>query len=575
MVEIPGKALTEETAAFVRECHPAGVVLFGQNWGGPWAIGKLIADLQAVAVEAGDDPLIIGMDQEGGQVSHLRYPCVEMPSNMGRAAAGLDAVRESSEIMGREMVRLGINMAIAPVVDVNNNPANPVIGARAFSDDPETVSECARISIVGLKRSGALTMAKHFPGHGDTDVDSHVGLPRVLHGWDRMRSIELAPFRAAVEAGVDSIITAHVVYGGIDASGLPATLSPAIMTTLLREEIGFQGALFADALVMDAIAKRDSANIPPAAIASINAGVDCAMLLGSLNLQRTAYEALVSAVQDGTISEARLDEAVERVRALRLRVAPPEPGAVWPDMDHTWAARRIALAAVTLVRSKPGVLPIAGDGEGVGVIEFSSGRIAAVEGARNEPLSGSLLALLLGRRLPRARFLAMPSWAEGTSGTIDDFLSGCDRIVVATRNAALAPNQVGMLRHITDACARDAKPLVQAALRGPYDAAVEPRIGTVLLTYGDQPDNIAALIDVLLGSATAQGRLPVTLPLPEMTGALTQSAQRTQRAQSRLVGHSKQARRGTRPQQNLCVLRASVPSVLNRPYRRRRVGVGA
>jgi beta-N-acetylhexosaminidase len=518
MVEIPGKVLTEEAAAFVRECHPAGVVLFGHNWGGPWAIGKLIADLQAVAAEAGDDPLLIGMDQEGGQVSHLRYPCVEMPSNMGKAAAGLEAVRESSEIMGREMVRLGINLAIAPVVDVNNNPANPVIGARAFSDDPLIVSECGRAAIGGLKQSGVLSMAKHFPGHGDTDVDSHVGLPRVVHGWERMRSVELAPFRAAIEAGVDSIITAHVVYPGIDDSGLPATLSPAIMTTLLREELGFRGTLFADALVMDAIARRDSANIPPAAIASINAGVDCAMILGGLGTQRVAYEALVSAVQDGRISEARLDEAVERVRALRLRVAPPQPDAVWPDMEHQWAARRIALAVITQVRGEPGALPIAGEGEGVGVIEFSSGRIAPVEGARNEPLSGSLLALLLGRRLPRARFLALPSWADGATGIIEGFLSGCNRILVATRNAALDHNQAALLRHITDTCSAGGKPLVQVAMRGPYDAALDPRINTVLLTYGDQPDTVAALVDVLLGAAPANGCLPVTLPATEMLG---------------------------------------------------------
>jgi beta-N-acetylhexosaminidase len=515
MIEIPGKALTEETAAFVRECHPAGVVLFGQNWGGPWAIGKLIADLQGVAAGAGDDRLIIGMDQEGGQVSHLRYPCVEMPSNMGQAAAGLEAVREASEILGREMVRLGINMAIAPVVDVNNNPANPVIGTRAYSDRPEFVSECARAAIKGLKRSGVLTMAKHFPGHGDTNVDSHVGLPRVRHGWVRMRSVELAPFRAAIEAGVDSFITAHVVYPGIDGSGLPATLSRAIMTTLLRDELGFQGALFSDALVMDAIANRDASKIPPAAIASINAGVDCAMLLGSLPVQRAAYEALVGAVEYGTIPEARLDEAVERVQALRMRLAPADPGAVWPDMDHQWAARRIGLAAITLVRGEPGALPIMGDGEGVGVVEFSSGRIAPVEGARNEPLSGSLLELLLGRRLPRARFLALPSWAEDASGTLGGFLSPCDRVIVATRNAALDRRQANLLRHIVDTCAAGGKPIVQIAMRGPYDAALEPRIGTVLLTYGDQPDTVGALVDVLLGISPAEGRLPIGLPEPK------------------------------------------------------------
>ncbi|MEO8286094.1 MAG: glycoside hydrolase family 3 protein [Chloroflexota bacterium] len=512
MVEIPGKQLTEETAAFIRECHPAGVVLFGTNWRGPWAMTKLIADLQAVAAEAGDDPLIIGMDQEGGQVSHLRYPCVEMPSAMARAAAGIDTVRESAEILGREMVRLGINMAFAPVADVNNNHDNPVIGARAFSDDPAVVCACTTATVEGLRKSGVLSMAKHFPGHGDTSVDSHVGLPSVSHGWDRMREVELAPFRAAIEAGVDSIITAHVVYPCIDDSGLPATLSPTLMTGLLRDELGFKGALISDALVMDAIARRDSANIPPAAIAAIQAGNDCAMLLGSLGTQRNTYDALVDAVQNNAITEARLTQSVERMRALRLRVASPDSHAAWPDMEHLRAARRIALAGITLVRDNDGLLPLQGDGDGLGVIEFPSGRIAAVEGARNEPLNGSLLALLLGRRLPEARFLALPSLAPFAADILAEFASGCDRIIVATRNAQLDHEQAGLLSQLVDLAG--GRPIVQVAMRGPYDAELEPRIGTVLLTYGDQPDSVAALVDVLLGDAQATGKAPVSLDTP-------------------------------------------------------------
>lgn len=506
-IEIPGKQLTEETAAFIRECHPACIVLFGANWAGPWATGQLAADMQAVAAGAGDAPLLIGMDQEGGQVSHLRYPCAEMPSNMGRAAAGgPGAAEEAAEILGSEMVRLGINLAFAPVVDVNTNPANPVIGTRAFSDDPAQVAACGAAAVRGLRRAGCLSMAKHFPGHGDTRVDSHLDLPTVAHDWQRMREVELLPFRAAIEAGVDSIVSAHVVYPGIDDSGLPATLSHRIMTGLLREELGFEGALFADALVMDSIARRNSAYIPPAAIASVRAGMDSLMVFGSLESQRRCYYALLGAVESGLISMDRLDEAAGRVQALRERAAPAQPDATWPDMEHQRAARRVALSAVTLVRDEGGLLPLSG--EGLGLVEFAPGSMSPVEGGRDEPLNGSTLAFLLDQHMPRARSLALQASRPHAEEQLRAFLDGCDRVLVATRHACLEPRQAELLRYI----AGTGKPTIQAALRSPYDAALEPRIGTVLLTYGDQPTGLAGLVDVLRGVAPAQGRLPVRMP---------------------------------------------------------------
>jgi beta-N-acetylhexosaminidase len=411
-------------------------------------------------------------------------------------------------VLGSEMVRLGINLTFAPVVDVNTNPANPVIGTRAFSDDVGLVAACGAATVRGLRRAGCLSMAKHFPGHGDTWVDSHLDLPAVAHDWKRMREVELVPFRAAIEAGVDSIVSAHVVYRGIDDSGLPATLSPRIMTGLLREELGFEGALFADALVMDAIAKRNSAYIPPAAIAAVRAGMDSLMVFGSLESQRRCYYALLGAVESGLISMDRLGEAAARVQALRERAAPAQPEVTWPDMEHQRAARRIALSAVTLVRNEGGLLPIEGDGEGLGLVEFAPGRTSPVEGARNEPLNGSTLAFLLEQHLPLIRFIALQASVPHAEEQLRAFLDGCDRVLVATRHAYLEPRQAELLRYIADT----GKPTIQAALRSPYDAALEPRIKTVLLTYGDQPTGLVGLVDVLRGVAPALGRLPVRMP---------------------------------------------------------------
>jgi beta-N-acetylhexosaminidase len=509
-VEIPDARLTPTIAHFIRHCHPGGIAIFGRNLAGPWATAQLISDLQSVAAAAGAAPLLIGIDQEGGQVSRLRYPAAELPSNMAcNAAGGPAAAGEAAAILGTEMAALGINLAYAPVADINTAATNPVIGTRAYSDDPQQVAACVRESIAGLRRGGVFSMAKHFPGHGDTLADSHLKLPSVSAGWDRMESLELVPFRAAIAAGVDTICSAHVRFPGIDPSRLPATLSHRLMTDLLRKELGFTGVLFADALVMDAIAGRKGGNIPPAAVAAINAGVDCVMILGSLRLQAQVYDTLLGAVQAGVISEQRLDEAVARVYALRCRVTEPPAMPAWPVEAHRRAADRLAHAAVTLVRDRAHLLPLT-SGNGLGVVEFASGAVSPVETNRNEPLGASTLLQVLARRFPETQFLALHDTAPNADAILDGFLAGCERVIVVTRSAVIDPPQTRLLERV----AASEMPVIQLALRSPYDANLAPAIGTVLLTYGDQPSSVIAAVDVLIGATIPTGRLPVHLADP-------------------------------------------------------------
>lgn len=507
-VGIPGYSVTEETAAFIRECHPACVALFGNNLAGPWATARLIANLQKVAAEAGDAPLLIGIDQEGGQVAHLRYPCVEMPSQMGLAAAGgPPVVGAVSEILGREMGRLGLNLAFAPVLDVNTNQANPVIGTRAFSDNAELVASCGLASIQGLHRAGTLSMAKHFPGHGATSSDSHLGLPVVERSREEMWAVDLLPFKVAIEAGVDSLCTAHVVYPGLDDSGLPATLSHRINTGLLRQKLNFEGVLFTDALIMDAISRKGNASIAAAAIKAVLAGADCVMLLGSLAQQRLTFGALLAAAQDGTIPDRRLNEAVTRVQTLRgkatLHASTILPA--WPEMNHHGVAAQVAQAAVTLVRDTAGLLPLRG--KCIGVIEFIAGTASPVEGTRNEPLGTSTLALLLGQRFRDIKFLTLSSGEAGSVEVLDTFIEECDSLVVTTRSAILDPNQMMLLGRL----AGRGDNVIHLALRNPYDTAREPGISTVLLTYSDHPASITAVVGALCGDYSPTGQLPVHL----------------------------------------------------------------
>ncbi len=510
-IEIPGTRLTPETAAFIEECHPAGVILFGRNLSGPWETARLIDDLQSLAAQVGDAPLLMGIDQEGGNVSHLRYPCVEMPGAMARAAGGPSAPGEAALALGLEMARLGFNLALAPVLDVNTNPLNPVIGVRAFSDDPATVAACGVATVEALRQAGMLSLAKHFPGHGATSTDSHLALPTVKRSRSQLWEVELVPFRAAIEAGVEALCSAHVVYPALDASGLPATLSRPIMTDLLRGELGFKGVLFSDALVMEAVSQGQDARVPVVAIQAVQAGVDCLMVLGSLQSQRRCYDALVAAVETGLISEDRLDEAVARVAALRQRVKLPQPQVqpAWPDNAHQNLARQLARQAVTLLRDAPPMLPLVPDYEEWGVVEFASGSVSPVEGSRNEPLGASILALLLGGRLPQMRFLVLHGQTPGATETLAAFLAGCTRVLVASRNAIYDPAQAELLGQVAAA----GLPTVHLALRSPYDATIYEQPGTVLLTFGDQSQSIAAVVDVLLGVHPATGQLPLKLDL--------------------------------------------------------------
>jgi beta-N-acetylhexosaminidase len=226
------------------------------------------------------------------------------------------------------------------------------------------------------------------------------------------------------------------------------------------------------------------------------------MVLGSLAAQRRAFAALLAAAEDGTIPVARLDDAVARVRALRERVTLPTGSAAWPDNAHLRAAQRLARAAVTLVRAEAGRLPLRGPG--LGVIEFASG-LSPAEADRNQPLGTSTLALLLGRRFPEARFLTLSAAAPDPTAALVRFLQDVEQIVVATRSAVLDPGQTALLRQVAAA----GKPVIHLALRSPYDATLAPGIGTVLLTYGDPPPSLAAVVDVLLGEVPAAGRLPI------------------------------------------------------------------
>lgn len=304
------------------EAGLGGVILFQRNIESPEQVLRLIASLKRAAR---DRPLVVSIDQEGGRVARLRgAPWAAVPAMrvFGEAPRAEERVRGLAALLARELRAVGIDLDFAPVLDVDTNPANPVIGDRSFSRDPNVVAALGAAFVEELQRGGVGACGKHFPGHGDTDVDSHLALPRVTHAQARLEAVEFAPFRAAAHAGVAAVMTAHVVCEALDPQR-PATLSSTVLRPL-REELGFDGAIVSDDLEMRAVADRWP--IDEAAWQAVAAGCDQVLVCKDLFLVRRGIDGIERAVKRRDLDEGRVREAAQRWDDLAERFARPAPG---------------------------------------------------------------------------------------------------------------------------------------------------------------------------------------------------------------------------------------------------------
>ncbi len=318
MVGFEGLTASADVKALIREFGVGHVVFFARNVAGPEQVADLVRELQSTARDAGHDrPLLIAVDQEGGRVARLKDPWTIWPAARAVGRAGSEeTARKMAEALAAELKACGIRYDFAPCVDVDTNPENPVIGDRSFGDDPDLVGRLGVAMIRGLQDNGVVACAKHFPGHGDTDVDSHLDLPSVEHSRARLEDVELRPFRKAIEAGVATVMASHLLVREIDDT-LPATLSPKVVKGLLRKELGYAGVVVTDALEMKALANHWT----PAQISvmAAKAGCDLLALCSGHDAQVEAMESLIRALEAGEIPFKEAEAAEGRVRALKER----------------------------------------------------------------------------------------------------------------------------------------------------------------------------------------------------------------------------------------------------------------
>jgi beta-N-acetylhexosaminidase len=317
VVGFNGKTIPEELRGLAREFDLGGIILFSRNVESPEQVASVAVEAQQLAR---DLPLWVGVDQEGGRVARLKRPFTEWPAMaaLGRAADESLASRFAGAL-ARELLAVGISIDFAPVLDVLTNPKNPAIGDRALGDRADAVARLGSAIVRALQSSGLAACGKHFPGHGDTGVDSHLDLPIVEHPPDRLQAVDFVPFRAAMEAGVAAIMTGHLLVPSLDDQN-PATLSRRIVTDVLREDLGFDGLVFTDDLDMKAISARTTNE--RAAVAAIRAGCDVALLCGmDVAAHASSIEALIRAVEEEDIPWARAEDALSHQRRAKERFA--------------------------------------------------------------------------------------------------------------------------------------------------------------------------------------------------------------------------------------------------------------
>ena len=327
MTSVPGCKLNSETEEIVERFMPGGVILFGYNLDGPENIRLLINGLQEHSMRNSGIPLFISIDQEGGRVRRITHGLEQFPGNMAAGIAGAPhLVYKWGRITGLQLRKFGVNMNLAPVLDVNNNPGNPVINTRSFGSDPAIVAKMGSRYIRGLQKSGCIAVGKHFPGHGDTAQDSHVTLPVIPWGIDRLKNVEFVPFKKAIRSGVEGIMTAHISFPGILENSDPATLSPVFLTEILRNQMGFSGLVITDDMEMNAIS--GGRDMGEAAVMSLIAGTDIILISSYGKNINVIHEAVMKAAQSGRIPLERIDASVRRILEckFRYRIMSPEKG---------------------------------------------------------------------------------------------------------------------------------------------------------------------------------------------------------------------------------------------------------
>ncbi|NSW89426.1 MAG: glycoside hydrolase family 3 protein [Firmicutes bacterium] len=506
----PSAGFDPHIEKLIKEYHVGNIALFSRNIGSVRETAELLCLIQSNMIKYNQVPAFIGLDQEGGNVSRIRDRSLMFPCNMAFGAADIpDSTRRQGLFTGEKLRAMGINLNIAPVLDVNTNPENPIIGARSYGDNPDEVARLGCAYIEGLQHKGVVATAKHFPGHGDTDIDTHLGLPIVSHGRDRLEKVELYPFKKAIEAGVDAVMTAHIIFPALDGENRPATMSYPILTELLRGQMGFQGIIITDCIEMKAV--LDNYGVEKTTVEAIKAGADMICISHTLDFQIRSLEAIKNAVKSGELGESRIDESIGRILRLKEKYGLMQDlcldirklERLFSDESSALFAADVSRKSITLITDKNSLLPV--KSKNILSISAEPALTTNVEDGKKLQVSfcASVTEALGGEGI------VIPQNPD--KGIIDEICrksADKDLIIFGVYNGRLNPGQI----ELHNAIQRNNKNVIAVLLKSPYDISFIRDTETCIAAYEYSPLSISSVIKVLSGEP-AYGRLPVKIRL--------------------------------------------------------------
>lgn len=469
-------------------------------------------------------PLLIASDMENGAGMRMgniyAFPSL-LPQGGGTvfppvmalgATRSEDLAFKLGQVLGREARAVGVQINFGPVLDVNSNPLNPIINTRSFGEDPASVSALATAYIRGSRSAGLMTTGKHFPGHGDTGTDSHIDLPTITADRDHLNRVDFPPFKAAISEGIDGIMTAHIAVVGVEgANAPPATLSPLFMTQVLRDELGFRGLLFTDAMTMGGVSRKYGATEP--LLLALNAGADILLMPRGV---REAIETILAGVASGRVKQTRIDDAVRRILTTKARAGLVEGRLVSLDAvdsvvnipEHAAIAKEIAERSITLARDSMGMVPIRAEEKRILSVTYAGS---------SDPLAGRIFNEELAAAGKTVRRVSVD--ARTTESEWNALRASADSFDVVLASAYVVPVESagsvqinGGFPGFVEMLGTAGKRVAAISFGSPYLLSAFPSVPAYLLAWGGAPVSQRAAAQALLGNSSISGRLPVSLP---------------------------------------------------------------
>jgi beta-N-acetylhexosaminidase len=510
MLAFRGMEPPQAVLTLLAERNIAGFTFFRPfNFQSPAQVRALTGDLQRASAEAGHASLLIAVDQEGGQLNALGEGTTQFPGNMALGATGDTALTQKvGEAIGKELRAMGININYAPVCDLSTNPDNPGLGVRSFGDNSKWVAEMCAAMVTGLQSAGVAASLKHFPGAGESNVDSHHSMPIINHSRERFETVELPPFQAAVDAGAKMIMSGHFAVPALAGrTDIPATLSRAVMNDFVRMEMRFSGVMITDALDMKAIPQGEGQ--VDAVVTAMRAGVDLMLLTADWEAQERVYNGLIQAYKDGKLGDHHLDSSNERIAALKIWLAQFEqPGLeVVGCAQHQTLAQEVAERSLTLVRDDANLLPLKLPENACIMVVIPEPKDLTPADTSSYEVP-SLAKALRQYHAQVDEFILTHSPTDQEIADISSRVASYDLVVAGTISASMNLRQASLVQGILER----GVPTITVSLRTPYDLTVYPQAETNICTYSILPHSMNALAAALWGKIPFRGKLPTPIP---------------------------------------------------------------